>query len=128
MGDIKKANGVSSNQQNLYTSMDSVAASWLHKSGITGSGHWNFGSERRRDEVQIFGEKGNIKCSVFGDAPICIEENSESKKLSIENPKSIQIYHVQNMKDDLSGVANHPSTGKSAAHTSWVLDQILKKN
>lgn len=128
LGDIKEANGVSSNQQNLYTSMDSVAASWLHKSGITGSGHWNFGSERRRDEVQILGEKGNIKCSVFGDAPICIEENSESKELSIENPKSIQIYHVQNMKDDLSGVAKHPSTGKSAAHTSWVLDQILKKN
>ncbi len=43
LGDIDKATGVSTNQQGLYTAIDSVAGSWIHESGVTGSGSWNFG-------------------------------------------------------------------------------------
>jgi predicted dehydrogenase len=43
-----EASGMSLNQQGLYSAKDAVSASWLHESGITGSGSWNFGSYRRR--------------------------------------------------------------------------------
>jgi hypothetical protein len=34
----KEASGMSLNQQGLYSAKDAVSASWLHESGITGSG------------------------------------------------------------------------------------------
>jgi predicted dehydrogenase len=48
LGNIKEASGMSLNQQGLYSAKDAVSASWLHESGITGSGSWNFGSYERR--------------------------------------------------------------------------------
>jgi hypothetical protein len=38
LGNIKEASGMSLNQQDLYSAKDAVSASWLHESGITGSG------------------------------------------------------------------------------------------
>jgi hypothetical protein len=60
---------VSLNQQGLYSAKDAVSASWLHESGITGSGGWNFGSYMREDIVEIYGSKGKITFSVFENDP-----------------------------------------------------------
>lgn len=125
LGDIVEARGVAINQQNLYTAMDAVTGSWIHNSGITGSGSWNFGTEKREDHVQIYGDKGKISFSVFGEEPIKIESGSQKESLFIENPENIQLYHVQNIKQHLSKNKAHPSTGKTAAHTTWVLENIL---
>jgi predicted dehydrogenase len=127
LGDITKATGVSLNQQNLYTAMDSVAGSWIHDSGVTGSGSWNFAALKRIDRVQIFGVNGKIEFSIFDDVEICMETNDSKKRTFIENPKTIQLYHIQNIKDDLSGKIKHPSQGESASHTQWVMDKILNK-
>lgn len=35
--------------------------------------------------------------------------------------------HVENMRQHLLGKSVHPSTGSSAAHTGWVMDQVLAK-
>ncbi|WP_342748671.1 hypothetical protein [Flavobacterium faecale] len=48
-------------------------------------------------------------------------------ELFIEHPENVQLYHVQNMKEHLADNMEHPSTGKSALHTSWVLEQIVKE-
>ena len=126
LGNISKANGVATNQQGLYTAMDAVTASWLHESGITGSGSWNFGSERRIDEVQIYGSEGKIQFSIFDEQPIRLERNGKTESLIIEHPKNIQLYHVQNIKKHLLKQRLHPSTGESGAHVAWVMDEILK--
>lgn len=126
LGDIVQANGISINQQGLYSAKDAVTANWLHKSGITGSGSWNFGTEKREDIVQIYGNEGKIEFSVFDEKPIILECNGVSKSLVIEHPENIQLHHVQNIKNHLLNRATHPSTGTSAAHTSWVMDQILQ--
>ena len=125
-GEISKANGIAINQQGLYTAMDAVTASWLHKSGITGSGSWNFGCERRIDEVQIYGSKGEIRFSVFDEQPIQLERNGKTESLFIEHPENVQFYHVQNIKKHLLNQSNHPSTGETAAHIAWVMDEILR--
>jgi 1,5-anhydro-D-fructose reductase (1,5-anhydro-D-mannitol-forming) len=43
----------------------------------------------------------------------------------VEHPENIQLYHVQNMREHLLGNIAHPSTGRTGAHTNWVLDKIV---
>jgi predicted dehydrogenase len=126
LGDITQANGIAINQQGLYTAKDAVTAHWLHQSQITGSGSWNFGSEKRTDKVEINGSKGKITFSVFDENPIILERTGETESLVIEHPKNIQLPHVHNMKLHLSDESTHPSTGETAAHAAWVMDEILK--
>ncbi|WP_034040465.1 Gfo/Idh/MocA family protein [Wocania ichthyoenteri] len=128
LGNIKKANGIAINQQGLYTAMDAITGSWIHESGVTGSGSWNFGTEKREDYVQIYGEEGKISFSVFGEIPIVLERGTHIESLNIKNPENIQFFHVQNMKNHLSENIEHPSTGKTAIHTTWVLENILQNN
>ncbi|KAB1071258.1 Gfo/Idh/MocA family oxidoreductase [Tamlana haliotis] len=125
-GNIKEANGISVNQQNLYTAKDAVSANWLHESGVTGSGTWNFGCNEHIDKVTIYGSKGTIKFSVFHEKPIILKCESLKKEVFIENPKHIQFTHVENMMYYFQDPSKtHPSTGETALHTSWVMDKIL---
>ncbi|WP_105167600.1 Gfo/Idh/MocA family protein [Pseudoalteromonas sp. T1lg23B] len=125
LGDYKEAKGVGSNQQALYSALDSVSACWVHKNGVTGSGMWNFGSATRQDNVVIFGSKGEIHFSIFQDPEVTLITQNGIEKTVHEYPKHIQIHHVENIKSDLLGERQHPSTGLTALHTSWVMDKIL---
>lgn len=128
LGNIENASGFASNQQGLYSAFDCVTGSWMHKNGITGSGSWVFGAFEPKDEVTIFGSKGEIRFSVLMDAPIEVRSNTKNETLFIEHPKHLHQYHVSNMKKHLFGEQSHPSTGKSGLHTSWVMDKILNGN
>lgn len=128
LGDILQADGIAINQQGLYTSNDAVTGHWLHKSGITGSGSWNFGTNKREDQVQIYGSEGKINFSVFNEEPIVLAHNNKIESLIIEHPENIQLYHVQNIKKHLLNQSVHPSTGKTAAHTAWVMEKILNNS
>lgn len=124
-GDVVQVNGISLNQQGLYTAKDAVVANWSHSNGVTGTGSWNFGTLKREDEVSIYGSKGTIKFPVFEEAPIQLITESGTEELFVEHPENVQLYHVQNLRNHLFGENTHPSTGESAAHTSWVLNKIL---
>ena len=127
LGDISEACGVAVNQQGLYSANDAVSASWLHKSGVTGSGSWNFGCYGREDRVEIFGSQGKLVFSVFDEKPLVLSNGEGTQELIIPHPENIQLHHVENMRQHLLGRSVHPSTGNSAAHTGWVMDQILAK-
>lgn len=126
-GDINEARGISTNQQNLYSSKDNICGSWIHENGITGSGHWNFGAFERKDLVEIIGSAGKIVFSVFGEVPIEVITNNNQESFEIDNPVHIQYYHVANMRKSIITGFEHPSTGATAAHTAWVMDKILGK-
>jgi len=126
LGDIREASGSSLNQQGLYSAPDAVTGSWQHKSGVTGSGSWNFGCSIDMDRVEIFGSRGSISFAIFKDEKLSLQTGSESKEISIVHPDPIQLPHVREMKRVLlTSNDNHPSTGKSAMHTAWFMDQIL---
>jgi predicted dehydrogenase len=125
LGNIKEVSGISVNQQGLYSSKDSATASWLHESGITGTGSWNFGCYEREDIVVIYGSKGKITFSIFENDPIVLFNMNTKTELAIEHPENIQLYHVQQMQGHLNGNSKHPSNGYTASHTSWVMDTIL---
>lgn len=125
LGDISEASGISDNQQQLYTAKDVISGSWQHSSGVIGSGLWSFGAYKREDIVQIIGSEGELSFSIFGDEPIELKTKMGDEQFSIENPKHIQRHHVEHMKQHILGNFIHPSTGKAALHTSWVMDKIL---
>lgn len=127
LGNIEDASGIASNQQGLYSAMDTVTGSWIHEDGVTGSGYWNFGAFERKDIVEIIGSTGKIVFSVFGEEPIQVLTSTDNQNTFIDNPKHIQYYHVENMMKALSNEIEHPSTGATATHTSWVMDRILGK-
>ncbi|SHI36866.1 Gfo/Idh/MocA family protein [Pseudozobellia thermophila] len=125
LGDFKEVLGISLNQQGLYTAKDAITGSWLHESGITGSGTWNFGCDHKEDRVEIFGSKGTIRFAVFEEEEVVLQNEGGETKMFIAHPKHVQRHHVASMKEDLFGGEAHPSTGKTALHTSWAMDKIL---
>ncbi|MEF3078436.1 Gfo/Idh/MocA family protein [Winogradskyella poriferorum] len=127
LGDVKEAKGISSNQQQLYSAKDIISASWEHDKGIIGTGMWSFGTYKREDKVRIVGSDGELSFSVFGEEPIEIITNDKIEQVYIENPKHIQQYHVENMVKHLQLGIEHPSTGKTATHTAWIMDSILNQ-
>jgi len=128
LGDIIQVGGLSINQQKLYSADDAIVAHWLHEAGITGTGSWNFGCDHSLDRVEIFGSKGKIEFSVFEENPIVLNQNGKKEEVFIENPKNIQLHHVENMRRQLvEKNYSHPSSGLTALHTSWVMSQIMKQ-
>ena len=125
LGNFKEAHGLSKNQQGLYSAKDAITALWLHDSGVTGEAAWNFGCNERIDVVEIFGSEGKITFSLFDENEIILKNGRGEEKLFIEHPKHVQRFHVENLKANLLEDKVHPSTGKTALHTSWVMDSIL---
>ena len=125
LGDITEAKGIASNQLGLYTAFDAITGSWKHENGATGSGSWNFGSHKPKDHVVILGSKGEVRFSVLDESPLELIYGSKRESVFIEHPKHLHQYHVENMRKQLFGGAEHPSLGSSALHTSWVMDKIL---
>lgn len=125
LGAVKDVSGFSVNQQQLYATNDAIAACWIHESGITGTGSWNFGSGIEEDHVQIMGSKGKIEFSVFDEKPIRMTAKQSQIELVIKHPENVQLYHVENMREHLLGNSEHPSSGQSGLHTSWIMDKII---
>ena len=129
LGPFKEVKGISGNQQGYYTAKDALSASWIHESGVTGSAFWNFGTGLRTDEVIVEGSRGQIRFSVLDEHPLRLlttEASSSETVLEIAHPQHIQSPHALNMKKALLEGLPHPSTGETALHCSWVMDQILK--
>ncbi len=128
LGEVKEASGFYTNQQGLYSAPDAVSGSWVYHSGATGSGNWNFGSFSNEDRVEIFGSEGKISFAVFQDAPVVLETNNGRQEITIDHPKHVQSDHVESIQKHLTeNDFIHPSTGKTALHTSWIMDKILGK-
>jgi len=130
-GDYEKAQGIATNQQGLYSAFDAVTAHWIYKSGITGSGFWNFGCSENTDCAEIFGNHGRIIFSVFDEKPIrLITSNSgtgaHEEIINIDNPYHVQMPHVENLRNALLYNKIHPSTGATSLQCSWVMEEILK--
>jgi 1,5-anhydro-D-fructose reductase (1,5-anhydro-D-mannitol-forming) len=125
LGDIKEVSGYSLNQQGLYSAKDAITAGWLHESGVTGNGNWNFGSNQREDIVEIAGSKGKITFSIFENDPIVLSNEEGETELFIEHPENVQLHHVERIREHLLGNSQHHSADSSAVQTSWVMDKIL---
>jgi len=128
-GPIVAVQGIAENQAGLYPAEDIVTASFRFESGIVGCGLWCFTvhAKTQRDTVEIVGSKGRISFSTFGhDVPVRIEsEEAPTETFNLCPPSSIQQPLVETVVNELCARGICPSTGRTAARTNWVMDQVL---
>lgn len=126
LGPIVDARGMATNQAKAYAAEDTVAMAFRFDSGVLGTGVWNFCADRREDRVEIVGDRGRLVFATFGDGPIVLESDGRREDIHIDNPEHIQQPLIASIVADLTGKGTCPSTAKSAARTSWVMDQVLR--
>jgi predicted dehydrogenase len=126
-GPIRDVRGFTANQAHRYAAEDIVSAAFTFESGVQGTGTWCFTGFDRRDTTEIVGSAGSITYSTFDAQPIVVTTPQGSTEIPIEYPPHIQQPLIQTIVDTLNGVGVCPSTGESAARTSWAMDQILGK-
>ncbi|MBN1963494.1 MAG: Gfo/Idh/MocA family oxidoreductase [Anaerolineae bacterium] len=125
LGPIARARGFAVNQGGRYPAEDSVSGSFDFASGALGSGSWCFTAYEDRDRTEITGTAGCITYATFDESPVELTNAEGTQRYAIANPPHIQGPLIQTVVDDLRGVGQCPSTGASAARTSWVMDQLL---
>ena len=127
-GPIAKVHGMAANQAGWYSAEDIVSASFEFESGIIGSGLWCFSTDRNYnlDEIEILGSKGRIIFPCFSQAPLHMKNSYGVHEKIISHPKHIQEPLIQTVVDELRGKNSSPSSGKSAARTTWVMEKILE--
>ena len=123
-GPLGEAHGQALHQHQLYQAPSAFAASWQHESGATGTGVWNFAAAGREDQVRILGSQGEIRFSVFEDAPVFLDADGETVSRLIGNPDPIQLPHVRAMIDHLNGGPPHPAIAANALRTVRAVDAI----
>jgi predicted dehydrogenase len=126
LGPIGAAQGFAGNQAGLYPAEDVVTGSVVFQSGVQGVGVWCFNAYDAHDSVEIVGERGQISFSTFGvDDPVRLVTPDGDCEFYIPHPPHVQQPLIQTVVDELLGSGRCPSSGESAARTSWVMDRML---
>lgn len=126
-GPIASVRGHAANQAGLYPAEDAVCADFAFESGVLGSGVWCFtvAESQRLDRIEIFGSRGRIAFSTFDFTPVLLETEDGVRKFPSTRPEHMQQPLVQTVVDKLLGHGSCPSTGRTAARTSRVMDQVV---
>lgn len=127
-GKVTRVSGIAENRAGLYPAEDTVSASWLHESGVVGSGSWCFVTDENGtdDYICITGEKGKISLPCFQHGNLTLKNANGTEIFGFKNPEHISQNLVQQVTNEFLGGEKSISTGESAARTSRVLDEIVK--
>jgi predicted dehydrogenase len=125
LGPIAEVRGFAGNQGGLYPAEDTVTMSFRFRSGAYGQGSWQFHTRERRDRIEILGDAGTLSVSTFGSDPLLITAaDGTETRFDLQTPNPVQQPLIQTVVDSLLGRGECPSTGESAARTSWVMGQV----
>lgn len=126
-GPIVEATGHAANQAGLYEAEDIVTGSFVFESGVPGSCAFCFTVPEtcRADITEIVGSRGNITFPNFAAGPVRLETGDGVEEFNLPNPDHVHQPLVQTVVDELHGRGECPSTGRTGARTSWVMDQML---
>ena len=126
-GPVQKVRSITVNHSGFYKAEDFVSAEFLFKNNVIGSGTWSFSVplESGRDTIEIIGEKGSIKFSTFSFEPIVLTNESGRQEFINERLAHVQYNLIEKIVQSLNGQGFSPSTGITAARTSWVMDDVV---
>jgi predicted dehydrogenase len=124
-GPIVSVKGYTANQDGRYEAEDIVTGTFQFESGVQGVGAWCFTTANKSDLTRIVGSKGEISFSTFDPLPILLQNAAGVTEFTIPYPQHIEQPMIQTVVDELNGYGVCPSTGETAARTSWVMDQML---
>ena len=126
LGPIVEARGLTSTQAGEYKVEDIVTGTFKFQSGVHGTGAWCFSAYDKCDLNEIVGSTGRISFSTFGAEPVKVTTGSDIMEYPFDNPPHIAQPLIQTVVNELIGAGRCPSTGESAARTSWVMDQLIR--
>jgi predicted dehydrogenase len=130
LGPVTDVWGLSTNTGGRYAAEDATAAAFAVGDRILGTGIWNFNAAQSFDRMTFRGSEGELRTPVFGDIDVVVvrgEAEEDTDVHAVRNPPHVHQPLIQTIVDELRGGAASPSTGESAARTSWVLDRCVEK-
>ncbi|GEL07336.1 Gfo/Idh/MocA family protein [Salisediminibacterium halotolerans] len=127
LGPLHEIKGHAANLFSSYPAEDTVSGTWRFANGALGAGVWSFSSYKKQDLNCIVGTKGEIRFSTFDNRPITLINGAGEKAFHIDHPDHIQQNHIQSIVNELLGDEEVcPSTGKTAARTNKVMEQLVQ--
>lgn len=105
---------------------DAVAglATWRH-GDVVASAEWSYTPEPDLEEMRLIGDDGSITFSVFRPDPILVLSRGTLTEHQIGDPPHVHGPLVAAIVDELHGVGQCPSTGRSARRTSRLIESLL---
>lgn len=125
VGTISHVCGHAINTGGRYRAEDVTVCAFTVGESVVGTGIWNFNAASRRDSLVIVGTDGEIRTSVFGDEDVVVWREGRDAVHHVRNPPHVHQPLVQTIVDELRGRGLAASTGRTAARTSWVLEQCV---
>ncbi len=125
-GPIRQVQGLAANQAGAYEAEDIVSGAFVCESGVHGVGSWCFASFEQQDRTEIIGSAGKIVYATFRAAPVQLTTSAGTVEFTFDDPPHIQQPLIQTIINALNGSGSCPSTGETAARTSWVMDQLIR--
>ena len=118
--------------QNLggfYAAEDHVEAAFTFEDDIICKGIWDFSGSREEDSdrIEIVGEKGAITFSTYGFTPIKLSNSRGTTSFDFTKPDHVESFLIDQVVEELLGKGKSPSTGVTAARTSWVMDEVVRE-
>ena len=124
---IKYVSGFAINTGGAYTSEDVTAAAFEFDGNAVGTGIWNFNATEKTDVITLVGSEGELRTPIFSDTDVVVTRGIERRVYDMRNPPHVHQPLIQTIVDELRGEGRCPSTGESAARTSWVLDRCVER-
>lgn len=128
-GVIIRAHGYPTNREHLYPAEDTISASFIFDSGISGSASWCFvGHESaKEDRIIVIGDRGTLTFSVFNYDPIRLVTSEGLQSIIVPNPPYVQLPIITSVIQHLQGIGECTCSSVSATPVNWVMDRILGK-
>lgn len=126
-GDPVSSFGLKSNLAGLYEPEDTLSAIMTLQQQVILTGSWSFVTPAflQKDLVEITGENGRVTFSVFSFDPIIHFDGKHQHTYTPGKPEHIQMPLISTIVSRLRGKGSCPSTGRTAAVTSRIMDEIL---
>ena len=126
-GPIEKVRAFAANRGGAYGPEDTVTASFRFASGVHGSGAWCYAAGHEEEYNEIVGASGRIRFSTTKAVPIRVMRGEAIEEIPVDDPPHVHQPLIQTIVDELNREGKCPSTGESAARTTWVIDEILRE-
>ena len=127
VGRITRVEGHSINTAGAYSAEDVTVAAFELANGLLGTGVWNFNASEKIDVMTFIGTDGELITPIFSDTDVIVKRGSVKTVEEVRNPPHVHQPLIQTVVDELRGNGTCPSTGESAARTSWVLDKCVEQ-
>lgn len=124
-GPIEVEGALAVNQAGYYPAEDNVVTVFRFKNGVQGVGSWTFNGYHDLDQNEIIGNKGRILFSSFNEEDIILENETGRREIEFSYPEHVQQPLLTEIVASLLGEGTSPSTGKTAARTTKVMDHII---